>query len=329
MSDITWPSVSVIMPVLNEEAHLERAVRSILSQDYPGALDVCLALGPSIDATDRLANAFATSDSRVHVVANPTGGRSSGINAAIRATAGRIIVRVDAHSALPAGYITRAVETMQRTKAVNVGGIQRAVGRTPFETTVALALASPFGMGGARYRTGGTEGAVDTVFLGVFDRAAVERIGLFDESVVGNEDYELNIRLRATGGTVWFDPELRVDYTPRASLQALAHQFFMYGAWKRAVVRKHPGSTRLRQVAPPLALLAVVASFIASPWLPIALVVPGTYALAVVAASLVASRHPAHITRLLVIFPTMHGAWAWGFLRGGPRRSPEPCGADR
>ncbi len=317
------------MPVLNEERHLNRAVESVLAQNYPGALDVCLALGPSTDRTDRDAEQITRADSRVRTVANPTGGRSSGLNAAIRATTGEVIVRVDAHCELPPGYITRAVETLQRTGAVNVGGVQHAVGATSFEQASARALASPFGMGGARYRTGGTEGPVDTVFLGVFQRTAIESVGLFDEIVVGNEDYELNIRLRAAGGTVWFDPELRVDYTPRASLQALAHQFFMYGAWKRTVVRKHPGATKLRQVAPPLALLAVVASFLVSPWLPIALVVPGAYLLAVVAASLVASRRPTHIMRLLVIFPTMHGAWAWGFLRGEPRRSPEPYGADR
>ena len=317
------------MPVLNEERHLQRAVDSVLAQHYPGSFDVCLALGPSTDRTDQIAAHITQTDPRVRTVANPTGGRSSGLNAAIRATIGRVIVRVDAHCELPPGYITRAVETLLRTEAVNVGGVQRAVGNTPFERASARALASPFGMGGARYRTGGTEGPVDTVFLGVFERSAIESVGLFDETVVGNEDYELNIRLREAGGTVWFDPQLSVDYTPRASLRTLARQFFLYGAWKRSVVRKHPGATKLRQAAPPLALLAIVASIVASPWLPVALVVPGFYALAVVVASVLASRHPAHIARLLMIFPTMHGAWAWGFLRGEPRRSSGPSRADR
>ena len=317
------------MPVLNEEAHLQRAVESILAQDYPGALDVCLALGPSTDRTDEMAHRIATSDSRVRNVSNPTGGRSSGLNAAIRATNGDIVVRVDAHSELPPGYITRAVETLQRTGAVNVGGVQRAVGTTPFERAVARALASPFGMGGARYRTGGTEGPVDTVFLGVFSRTALERVGLFDETVVGNEDYELNIRLRDHGGTVWFDPELRVDYVPRGSVRALARQFFLYGAWKRVVVHKHPGSTKFRQVVPPIALLAIVASLVASVWWPVGLIVPAAYVFAVMLAAIVAGREPALIGRLLVIFPVMHGAWAGGFLRGAQERAARPNSLDR
>ena len=317
------------MPVLNEEAHLQRAVESILAQDYPGALDACLALGPSTDRTEEIAQRLSASDSRVRSVSNPTGGRSSGLNAAIRATNGEIVVRVDAHSELPPGYITRAVETLQRTGAVNVGGVQRAVGTTPFERSVARALASPFGMGGARYRTGGTEGPVDTVFLGVFSRAALERVGLFDETVVGNEDYELNIRLRDNGGTVWFDPELRVDYVPRGSVRALARQFFLYGAWKRVVVRKHPGSTRLRQVVPPIALLAIVASLVASVWWPVGLFVPGAYVFAVMLAAIAAGRRPALIGRLLVIFPVMHGAWAGGFLRGAQKHAARPNSPDR
>ena len=317
------------MPVLNEEAHLQRAVESILAQDYPGTLDVCLALGPSTDRTEEIARRLSASDSRVRSVPNPTGGRSSGLNATIRATNGDVVVRVDAHSELPPGYITRAVATLQRTGAVNVGGVQRAVGTTPFEQAVARALASPFGMGGARYRTGGTEGPVDTVFLGVFSRTALERVGLFDETVVGNEDYELNIRLRDHGGTVWFDPELRVDYVPRGSVRALARQFFLYGAWKRVVVRKHPGSTKFRQVVPPIALLAIVASLVASVWWPVGLIVPAAYVFAVMLAAIVAGREPALIGRLLVIFPVVHGAWAGGFLRGVKERGARPNSPDR
>lgn len=321
MSEVTWPSVAVVIPVLNEEKYLRRAIESILAQDYPGNMEICLALGPSIDTTDDIADELARGDVRISTIPNPTGGRSSGLNAAIRATRGEVVVRVDAHSELPRGYIARAVETLQRTGAVNVGGVQRAVGTTPFERSSALALASPFGMGGSRYRTGGAEGSVDTVFLGVFQRSALEVVGLFDESVEGNEDYELNIRLRANGGLIWFDPALHVEYRPRGTIRSLARQFFLYGSWKRTVVRMHPGSTQLRQLAPPAAVIGITASLVVSPWNPWAAVVPSAYLAAVIGASVWTGRRPADVARLMVIFPTMHTAWACGFLAGRRNRS--------
>ena len=315
-----WPTVSVVIPVLNEEQHLRNSVEAILRQDYPGNFDVCLALGPSRDHTDDVARELTQRFANVRTVANPTGATPVGLNAAIRATSGEIVVRVDGHAVLPDGYITRAVETLQRTGAVNVGGVQLSEGTTPFERAVAIALSSPFGMGGARFHTGGTEGPVDTVYLGVFRRMAIEAVGLFDERLIRNQDYELNIRLRDAGGVVWFDPQLAVSYRPRPNLSRLARQYFEYGAWKRAVLRLHPGSLRIRQVVPPIAVVAMLAALIASPWLPIALVVPGIYALAVVAASVVTGRRHGlgAIMRLLVIFPTMHMAWGLGFLLARP-----------
>ena len=300
------------MPVLNEERHLEHAVRSIFQQDYPGDVEVCLALGPSTDATNDLAARLQDSEPRLRTVDNPTGKTPAGLNAAIRATRGDIVVRVDGHAVLSPGYITRAVETLQRTGAVNVGGVQHAVGTTPFEEAVASAMASPFGMGGAKFHTGGTEGPVDTVYLGVFRRDAIESVGLFDESLVRNQDYELNIRLRNAGGTVWFDPELSVEYRPRPTLRALSRQYAEYGAWKRHVLRLHPGSLKFRQAVPPVALISMVVAIAVSPWFPLALAVPAAYVASVVASSAVTSRR--HLARLVAIFPTLHLSWAWGFL---------------
>lgn len=308
--------MSVIVPILNEERHLEHAVRAIFAQDYPGPLEVCLALGPSTDRTDEVAAQLQRSEPRLRTVPNPSGRTPAGLNAAIRATSGEIVVRVDGHAVLPPGYVTRAVETMQRTGAVNVGGVQHAEGTTPFERTVALAMSSPFGMGGAKFHTGGTEGPVDTVYLGVFRRDALEQVGLFDDTLVRNQDYELNIRLRKAGGVVWFDPALRVTYRPRPNLRSLALQYAEYGAWKRHVLRLHPGSLRLRQAVPPLALVGIVTGLVASIWFTVALVVPGVYATAVVAASVATSRRAGFGTaaRLMTVFPVIHLSWAWGFL---------------
>lgn len=304
------------MPVLNEERHLEHAVRAIFDQEYPGPLEVCLALGPSSDRTADVAAELQRREPRLRTVANPSGKTPAGLNAAIRATTGEIVVRVDGHAVLPPGYVTRAVETLQRTGAVNVGGVQKAEGTTPFERAVALAMSSPFGVGGAKFHTGGEEGPVDTVYLGVFRRDALEAVGLFDETLIRNQDYELNIRLRKAGGTVWFDPALHVTYRPRPTVRALARQYAEYGAWKRHVLTLHPGSLKLRQAIPPLTLVAMVAGLLAAIWWPPALAVPGLYALAVIVASVATGRrHGAStVARLVAIFPTMHMSWATGFL---------------
>lgn len=307
------------MPVLNEESDLECGVRAIFAQDYPGPMEVCIALGPSRDRTNEVVERLQRVEPRLSTVSNPSGRTPVGLNGAIRATTGEIVVRVDGHTELPPGYIRRAVETLVRTGAVNVGGIQKAIGQTVFEQAVAEAMASPFGMGGAKFHSGGDEGPVDTVFLGVFRREAIEKVGLFDETLTRNQDYELNIRLRKAGGVIWFDPTLVVSYRPRPTLSSLARQFFEYGSWKRHVLSIHPGSLKIRQIVPPLVLLAIISAIISAPWSPLSLLLPAVYALLTLGVSVRTA--PRHAFRLAVIFPTMHFSWAWGFLARRTRHS--------
>lgn len=257
--DVDWPDVDVVMPIRNEVAHLASAVDAVRSQEYPGRVRIFLGVGPSDDGTEAVAAALAkeleTSDVALTVVDNPSGLTPSALNVAIRAGSAPVVVRVDGHSELSGGYIHRAVATMRRTGAVNVGGLQVPVATTPFEEAVAAATTSWLGTGGASYRVGGAEGPVDTVYLGVFNRAAIEAVGLFDERLIRNQDYELNIRLRKAGGTVWFDPGLAVGYRPRGSWRALARQYYEYGYWKTVVLRKHPDSARLRQIVAPVGVV--------------------------------------------------------------------------
>ena len=316
------PDVDVVIPVRNEAAHLADAVAAVLAQDYPGRLSVILGVAPSNDGTDDVA-ATLGKDPRVRVVANPAGTTPAGLNAAIGAGSAPIVVRVDGHAELGHGYIRRAVATLGRTGAVNVGGIQRAQGRTRFERAVADAMSSRFGTGDAMFHYGGAEGPTDTVYLGVFDRVALEKVGLFDERLVRNQDYELNIRLRAAGGVVWFDPDLEVAYRPRGSIRALARQYFQYGRWKRVVLAQHPGSLRWRQAVPPMATAALAISVLAGAWWRPALLVPVSYAAAVVAASVAAGHSLDSKARLLAVFPTMHLSWGAGFLVGGAGTAPE------
>jgi len=313
------PDVAVVIPVRNGEATLADAVASVLFQELDGAFEVCIAVGPSNDRTREVADGLADADRRVSVVDNPAAVTPAGLNAAIRATSAPVVARLDGHAVLPAGYLARAVAVLDQTGAANVGGVQEPHGQTPFEEAVGRAMASRFGSGDARFHYGGPAGAVDTVYLGVFQRTALEAVGLFDEALVRNQDYELNWRLREAGGTVWFDPDLRVGYRPRGTLGALARQFFNYGRWKRVVVGRHPRSLRWRQVVPPVATLAVAAGLVAGAWWPPALVIPAGYLAAVVVASLVAGRRPAMMLRLLAVYPTLHLSWGVGFLAGPPR----------
>jgi succinoglycan biosynthesis protein ExoA len=305
------------MPVRDEAEHLDVAVAAVLAQDYPGTVEVCLAVAPSQDGTERIARELAARHAGVGVVDNPPGTTPSGLNAAIAATTGAVLVRVDGHAELSPGYIRRAVETMRRTGAVNVGGIQRAEGVTEFERAVAAAMTSRFGTGDATFHYGGSEGPTDTVYLGVFDRAALEAAGGFDEALTRNQDYELNIRLRQAGGIVWFDPVLWARYRPRDSLRGLARQYFEYGRWKREVVRRHPTSVRWRQAAPPALVAALGGSVVLAVARRRALAVPAAYAAAVAGAAILTARSGRQAARLALIFPTMHLSWGAGFLVGG------------
>ncbi|PSK97056.1 cellulose synthase/poly-beta-1,6-N-acetylglucosamine synthase-like glycosyltransferase [Murinocardiopsis flavida] len=322
---MTWPAVSVITPILNEERHLAAAVRHVLGQDYPGELEIVLAVGPSTDATREVADALAAEDPRVKVVDNPTGRTPAGLNAAIAASSHTIVARIDGHALMPADYLRVAVETLRETGADNVGGIMAAEGETPWEQAVAAAMTSKVGVGNARFHTGGEGGPADTVYLGVFQRSALDRVDGYDEAFLRAQDWEMNHRIRSSGGVVWFQPRMRVTYRPRPSVKALAKQYFHYGRWRRVVARQHKGTINLRYLAPPVALVATAAGLVGGfAFWPLWLV-PGAYAAAIIAASvplgagLPAAARPA----IPVALATMHMAWGAGFLT-----SPPGLGAD-
>jgi succinoglycan biosynthesis protein ExoA len=321
-----WPAISVVLPVLNEERHLEAAVRSVLDQDYPGEIEVVLALGPSHDRTDDVAAALAAADERVRTVRNPTGRTPHGLNVAIEASRHPVVARVDGHAELPPGYLRTAAETLERTGADNVGGIMQAEGLTDLERAVAGAMTSKFGVGNARFHVGGVEGPADTVYLGVFRRTALDRVGGYDESFARAQDWEMNYRIRSTGGLVWFTPALKVAYRPRASLVSLARQYFNYGRWRRQVMRRHPESINVRYLAPPLALLGVVVGLaIGAAGFTWAFVLPLGYVAAVVAGSLVVGRGLPWRgwLALPVVLMTMHMSWGAGFITSlRPHRRP-------
>ncbi len=246
------PAVSYIMPVLNEADYLEDAVRAVLAQEYAGDVELVLALGVSKDETSAVAARLAADDARIVLVNNPVSHIPNGLNAAIQASRHPVIIRVDAHAELSPGYTARAVETLRRTGAGNVGGRMWAAGRTPVQSAIARGYNSPFGLGGGVYHHGDEEGPADSAYLGVFRREVLEAVGGVDTELKRAEDWELNQRIRGAGYVVWFDPALVVTYRPRASFDALRRQMYSTGVWRGHLVRREK-RTPLRYLPPPIA----------------------------------------------------------------------------
>jgi succinoglycan biosynthesis protein ExoA len=313
-------AVSVIMPILNEERHLREAVAVVLDQDYPGEIELVLALGLSRDGTDEVAHALAERDPRITCVRNPSGRTPDALNAAIAASRHDILVRVDGHALIPPTYVRTAVEVLVRTSADNVGGIMDAQGITVFEQAVAAAMRSRLGVGSSRFHTGGQEGPAETVYLGVFRRSALERVGGYDPHFARAQDWELNHRIRATGGLVWFTPDLTVSYRPRGSVASLARQYFNYGRWRRVVASRH-GTISARYLAPPVLVSGLAVALLLAPWWPWTLLVPAGYLLAICGGGLVIGAGLRWRARVVVpvALGVMHLTWGVGFLTSPPR----------
>ncbi|MBT1585665.1 MULTISPECIES: glycosyltransferase family 2 protein [Curtobacterium] len=332
------PGVSYVMPVLNEVTEVRAAVGSLLDQDYTGPFEVILALGPSIDGTNELVAEMSAADPRIRAIDNPVGSTPAGLNVAIRASVHPVVIRVDAHSVLPTDYTRIAVRTLLESGADNVGGIMRAEGRTPFERAVALAYGSRVGLGGTPHHVGGTAGPAETAYLGVFRRERLFDVGLFDEGIKRGQDWELNRRLRQTGGTVWFTPELVVTYRPRPSLKRLVRQFVATGLWRGELARRFPANNGLRYFVPPAmvaamalgivaGLVGIVGAALGTPlaWALLGFVVPVVYLLFVVLGSIAVARRSGLPTLLwlLVVLPCIHVGWGLGFIIGFLTRTSE------
>jgi cellulose synthase/poly-beta-1,6-N-acetylglucosamine synthase-like glycosyltransferase len=297
-----------------------------------------LAVGPSKDKTARVAEQLAAADSRIKVVANATGQIPHGLNAAVRASRHPIVVRVDARSRLPSHYLAAAVRTLRQTGAVNVGGVRAAEGVTPFQRAVAWAMTSPFGVGSSRYNTGGSAGPCDSVYLGAFRREAIEKVGGYDERYLRAEDWEMNHRIRAAGGLIWFQPELRVRYRPRGSVGELASQYFLYGRWRRVIARQH-ATINLRYLTPVAMVIGVLAGLLAglagifwlasgaAGWGPILLSaclgIPLIYLIFLLTVTVRAGTDGRiggkSLLWLPVVLATMHVCWGIGFLTSSRR----------
>lgn len=321
--------VSYVMPVLNEAAYIREAVASMLAQEYAGDKEIILALGPSTDETTAIVEDMSTRDARVRFVHNPWSRTPVGLNLAIRASRHPVIVRVDAHSMLHPDYTQLGVATLLRTGAADVGGLMNARGRNDMQRAVAAAYNSRYGLGGAPYHSGASEGEAESAYLGIFRRTIFDEVGYYDESLWRGQDWELCLRIRKAGHMVWFDPELSTIYYPRENFRSLAAQSYASGVWRGELARRHPEGKSLRHVVPPMALIASSLGCVS--WiLPLARsprvlrtvqrllrISPAAYATVIGYTTLTSTGlGPRERGLFAGVLPTIHFPWAAGFIRG-------------
>lgn len=320
------PFVSIVIPCRNEAAFIASCLDSVIANDYdPARLEVLVVDGASDDGTQDIVGEYAARDSRVHLLHNPRRITPAALNTGIRAAAGEVIIRMDAHNAYPASYISSLVEWLQRSGADNVGGIwiTRSTTDSPIARAIAIGLSHPFGVGNSYFRIGSAEPRwVDNVPFGCYRRAVFDRIGLFDEDLVRNQDDELNLRLVRAGGRILLVPSIVSYYHARGTLGKLARMNYQYGFFKPLVIRKIGAVMTVRQVVPATFVLSLVASALLAPFSTAAMAAFWTIAIAYLLASLVAAALVASgnglrpAAALLVVFPVMHVAYGVGFLRG-------------
>ena len=317
------PRVSVVIPCRNERAHIEGCVRDLFAQEpVPGGIEVLVADGRSDDGTREHLLQLAAEFPGLRMIDNPGRIVPTGLNSAIRAAKGEIVIRVDAHTRYARDYLKQCVDELARTAADNVGGPWVAKGHGYVSRAVAAAFQSPLVMGGARGHDTAYEGYADTVYLGCWRWEAFSRFGLFDEELVRNQDDELNLRITRNGGRVWQSAKIRSEYSPRNSIRAVFRQYSQYGYWKVRVIQKHRLPASPRHLVPGafvacMLLLAPLACL--SGWARLALLIVTS---AYLAANFLASAHSAARSSftLLPILPVIVAAfqmgYGLGFLRG-------------
>jgi len=319
----TAPSVSIVIPCRNEIDHIANCLSSIFDQcEVPGGFEVIVADGMSDDGTREILSQLTSVHRSLRVVDNPARITSTALNSGIREARGRYIAIMGAHAHYARDYLKASLQVSQQTGADNVGGSMVCVGNSPLQKAIAAAHHSPFAVGGARWHNPIYEGPADTLFGGFYRREIFDQIGLFDETLVRNQDDELNLRLTLAGGKIWHSPRIKSWYHPRASLAALFHQYLQYGYWKVQIIRKHGRPASIRHLVPPLfvgGLLGLLTlSFFSTVSLWLALTLIAAYGTCnVVASALTAVRTDfKNFFTLLGVFPCYHFGYGVGFLRG-------------
>ncbi len=321
-------TVSIIVPCYNEQSTIHLLLNAIHRQTYPRSMmEVVIADGGSTDGTRAAIQDWqaAHPDLQVNLVDNPKKIIPAGLNTAIKAASGEIIVRLDAHSEPQEDYVARSVAALENGLGQNVGGAWdiRPGSEGWIARSIAFAASHPIGVGDAHYRHSNQPGVVDTVPFGAFYPRLVDQIGIFDETLLTNEDYEFNARIRQSGGKIWFDPQIRTIYYARHTLKALAQQYWRYGFWKWQMLRRYPETIRWRQALPPLFVVGLLMLMILAVFLPLARWALIAVLVLYFGVLLATGLHHAIKQKSLAIMPgfalavaTMHLTWGAGFLWG-------------
>ncbi len=316
-------AVTVIVPCRNEGDSIEACLRSLMGQERPGDdYELIVADGLSDDGTAEVLSRLAEEYPCLKVITNHKRTMPAGVNLGIQAARGRYIAIMGAHNRYASDYLRQSVQVLEETKADNVGGSMVCAGESYIQEAIALAHHSGFSVGGAKWHDPQYEGPADTVFGGVYRREVFDRIGLFDEELVRNQDDELNLRLVQSGGRIWHSPRIKSWYKPRRHLKALLQQYIQYGYWRVRVVQKRKAAASLRQYVPGafvFSLMALpLAALLWSPawWLWLSTSV--AYGLCTIAISLtVAARQGWRYFPVLPwVFACYHLGYGIGFLHG-------------
>ncbi len=321
-------SVSVIVPCYNERATIPKLLEAIYAQTYPKSeLEVVIADGCSTDDTRQVIEVFKSQhpDLQIRVIDNIKRVIPSGLNRAIEAAQGEYIVRMDAHSMPNREYIEKCISGLEAGVGNNVGGIWIIApgADTWMAQSIAVAAGHPLGAGDARYRIGGSAQEVDTVPFGAFKKQLVNAVGMFDETLLTNEDYEFNVRVRQAGGKVWLDPTISSIYYARANLGELSRQYWRYGYWKAQMLRRYPHTLRWRQLLPPVFILSIMLSAILSIvwhpglWLLATIVIVYTISIFSIGIQMsLKHKKLLHVLGVPLALATMHWSWGSAFLWG-------------
>jgi len=317
--------VSLIIPCYNEENNIQDLLAAICEQNFPLTdLEVIIADGMSSDKTREKIQEFIVSvpELNVRVIDNPQRFIPIALNLAIKAAVGEYIVRMDAHAQPHPDYVKKCLQALEAGKGDNVGGVIRVKqdDQSWIAQSIAYAAAHPLGVGDARYRTGTEAQEVDTVAFGAFHSSLIDRMGGFDESLLTNEDYEFNVRIRKAGGKIWLDPEINASYISRSTLKTLASQYWRYGFWKLRMLIRYPETIRWRQLAG-LFVLSWLVWGIFSIWFPWARWLLLAQAVIYIGSLLIAGAKAVLDTGKSYLFiglplaiSTMHFSWGTGFL---------------
>lgn len=307
----------------NEADYIEACLNSILGQEYLAErIEILIVDAMSDDGSRQVVETYASVYPNVRLLDNPARLTPAAFNIGIRLAKGDYVALVSSHSVLPCDYVRKCVDYSRQTGAQNVGGRMEAVGAGPSARAIALATNSPFGIGGSKFHYSDKAQYVDTVYPGFYPRHVFEKIGLFDERLVRNQDYELNYRLCAAGGKIYYAPDIVITYYARDSWQKFVKQFFEYGYWKTRTIYKHPASVKVRHLIPPLFVGSVLVGlalgffFPLIGWLVLGLL--AIYGLFLLYASWRSTQREGEKSsyRLPFYLATLHIAWGAGALWG-------------